>query len=82
MRHHELRALLLLGGIATLAGCGSVQEVIVDAVRTSAKEAVEEAVDDTVDGLVDEILGRLPDFEGLIDLEGIVSEDDGKSPDE
>jgi flavin-binding protein dodecin len=52
--------MLLLGAVA-LPGCGSVQEVIVDAVRSSAKESIDQAVDEAVDELVDEVL----DFDGL-----------------
>ena len=52
--------MLLLGAVA-LPGCGSVQEIILDEVRASAKESIDQAVDEAVDGLVDELL----DFEGL-----------------
>ena len=82
MRNRALRGLLLLGGIAALPGCGSVQEVIVDTVRTATKEAIEEAVDDTVDGLLDDLTAGLPDFEDLMDEEGSLPEDDGELPNE
>ncbi len=43
-------------GAMTLAGCGSVQEVIVEAARSSAKESIEQAVDEALDDVINELL--------------------------
>ena len=60
MRRNVFLWMLLLGAVA-LPGCGSVQEIILDEVRASAKESIDQAVDEAVDGLFDEVL----DFGGL-----------------
>ena len=61
-----LRSGLFLLGTLSLVGCGSVQEVILDAVQTSAKESIEQAVDGAVNGVVDDLMN----FGGLVDDEG------------
>lgn len=78
MRSHALPRLLLLGGAAAIAGCGSVQEVVVQTVRDAAKEAIETTVDEAVDGFVDDLAAEL-DFEGLLDDEALL-EDDSELP--
>ena len=56
MRKSVLRLVLVLGS-AVLGGCGSsLQEVIVDAALSSAKESLESAVDETVDRWFEEWL--------------------------
>ena len=56
MRSKDVLLWMLLLGAVVLPGCGSVQEVIVDAVRSSAKESLEQEVDDALDGMIDEWL--------------------------
>lgn len=46
-------------------GCGAFPNFIVDAARSSAKEALEEAVGDAVDGVIDDSIGALLDSDGF-----------------
>lgn len=64
MRRKVYSWMLLLGAVA-LPGCGSVQEMILDELRASAKESIEQAVDEAVDQLVDEALDQALDLGGL-----------------
>ncbi|MHC5109690.1 MAG: hypothetical protein ACYTHJ_07415 [Planctomycetota bacterium] len=63
--HKRIYSYLLLIGAVFLPGCGAVQELIVDEVRTTAKTSIEETIDVAVDGTFD----ALSDFGGLGDDE-------------
>lgn len=56
MRKNVLHWVFAVGSVV-LGGCGSsLQEIIVDASLSSAKESIEDTVDEVVDGLVDELV--------------------------
>lgn len=55
MRKNGSLSMLLLGALA-LPGCGSVPDVILDAVQSAARESLEQALDEAVDGVVGDLL--------------------------
>jgi hypothetical protein len=48
-----------------VGGCGAVPDLIVDEVRSSAKEAFQEAVGEMVDEAIGEVFGEFLDVEDL-----------------
>ncbi len=56
---------LLVGCAGAAWGCGSVPDVIVEAVRTSGEEALRETIDEVIDTIVEKTIGELMTLTGL-----------------
>ena len=76
------RMTLNRGGLVWVAllagGCGAMPDLLVETMKSSAKEALQGAVEDVVDEVIDDAVGQLLDY---ADLEAALVDETGDAED-